>query len=51
MVNYTLEYRKGIGKAKGHNLILVISIASLKGGLIFVSFLNPNIVKSYGEIE
>ena len=51
MVNYTLERRRGISKAKGHDLILVISMASSKGSLIFVAFLNADMVKSYREIE
>ena len=51
MVDYALERRGGISKVKGYDLILVIFMASSKGGLIFVSFLNPNMVKSYREIE
>ena len=51
MVDYTLERRGGIGKAKGHDLILVISITSSKGSFIFISFFNLDIIKSYGEIE
>ena len=51
MINYALEYRRGIGKAKGHNLILIMSIASSKGCFMLVAFLNANIVKSYREIE
>jgi len=51
MVNYALKRYRGIGKAKGHDLILVISVASLKGGLIFVFFLNSDMVKPYREIE
>jgi len=51
VINYALEYRRGIGKAKGHNLILIMSIASSKGCFMLVAFLNANIVKSYREIE
>ena len=51
MVDYALERRRSISKAKGYDLILVISVTSSKGSLIFVSFLNPDIVKSYREIE
>jgi len=51
VVNYALERRRGIGKAKGHDLILVISMASSKGSFVFVAFLDTDVVKPYREIE
>jgi len=32
-------------------LILVIPVAGSKGGLIFVTYFNPDIVKSYRKVE
>ncbi len=47
MVNYTLKRYRGISKAKRYNLVLIISIISLKYSFIFISFFNLDIVKTY----
>ena len=51
MVDHALKRRGGISKAKGHNLVLIMSIASSKGSLMFVALLNTYVIKSYREVE
>jgi len=51
VVDHALERRRSIGKAKRHDLVLIISITSSKGSFVFVAFLDANMVESYKEVE
>ena len=50
MVNYVLEYYKGVNKSYRYNLVFKVPIANFKSYFLLVSFLNLNIVKGYWKI-
>jgi len=40
-MNILLEGSRSVSKPEGHHYILIITIPRTKGGLLFVSLLNP----------
>ena len=51
IVNKSLGGSRGIGKAKGHNKEFEETIASSEGGLPFITFFNPYLIKAGSEIK
>ena len=43
-VNIALEYYRGISKPKGYNYILIVAIIGIKGGLLFITRFNLDII-------
>ena len=50
-VHGTMEGSRGIGEAKRHNRPLERSIASLEGGLRFISFSDSDLMETTGKIH
>ena len=50
-VHGALEGSRGIGEAKRHNRPLERSIASLEGGLRFISFSDSDLMETTGKIR
>ena len=50
-VDVTLEAGRCIGKTKRHNLVLKMTVLSLKGHLPFITFLNSHLIIGAGEVQ